>query len=243
MLLALAQESAQLTKPEWQNCVRTRALEAQLQESTPDAMKTCQGCSKLYLQAPLVRLLAQARSNIDAVWARHGPSTCVLLDGGNLFWASNLPGSANLGALAAASLRFPPHIEAIADKVAKAIGAVYNGVHLRWDFAARVHLQTNCVAVHLHGQEMPAHFSPEMPAQSLCCPTTCQAAPAPARPPAIPLHARLLAFCLSQASWPWVQNRAGHGAGPKGGATRQMSWFRTCQLDVQLCVLQPHDAS
>lgn len=125
-------QQRQQREPEWHSCVRTRPVEQQLQDATPDTLKICHGCSKLYLTAPLVRLVAQARSSIDAVWAQHGPSTCVLLDGGSLFWAANLVSSANLAALAAASLRFPPHIEAVAEKVATRVGPVFNGVHLRW---------------------------------------------------------------------------------------------------------------
>ena len=174
-IACLVQESAQLQKPELQGCIRTHAVEEQLQQSTPDAMKTCQGCSKLYLQAPLARLLAQARANIDAVWAQHGPSTCVMLDGGNLFWAGNLVTSANLAASAAASLRFPPHIEAIAEKVANSIGPVFNGVHLRWALLLhrKCRLRTLCVAA---------------------ARVTC--------PPAVPLHASVLACHFSRAFCP-----------------------------------------
>jgi hypothetical protein len=121
--IQLLEETTSLQELEWQQCVRTPALDRQVREATPGTPK--------YAAAPLMQLVAQARTNIDAVWAQHGPSTCVLLDAGRAFLASSLTSSGNLAALTAASLRFPPHIEALADKVAEGIGPVFNGVHLR----------------------------------------------------------------------------------------------------------------
>lgn len=105
-------------------CIRTPAVHDQVRAATPGTPK--------YAMAPLLRLVAQARANIHAVWAQHGPSACVLLDAGRTFFSSSLISSANLATLAAAGLRFPPHIEALADRVANRIGPVFNGVHLRW---------------------------------------------------------------------------------------------------------------
>ena len=128
MLHAFVQATTDSPEPEWYGCIRTRSILEEVRAAT---------FKRQYLKAPLVHFVAHARSEINAVWAQHGPNACIVLEGDTLFVALDLTSTANLATSTASSLQFSPQIEAIADRVANLIGPVFNGVHLRWAVESR----------------------------------------------------------------------------------------------------------